>query len=77
MRRTSDTLPSLSRPLRGAHRSRLASVTLRAWIDKLLGRRKSPPAPAEPLSFPSQRTLTEEEQAERDKADEPPEPWTV
>ena len=49
-------------------------MTVRAWIDKLLGRGpKPPPAPAEPSTFPSQRPLTEEEQAERDKADKPPE----
>jgi hypothetical protein len=48
-------------------------MTLRTWIDKLLGRRpKTPPAPAEPSSFPSQGTLAEDDQAARDKADEPP-----
>ena len=53
-------------------------MTLRSWFDKLMGLDKltgrgpkPPPAPAEPTTFPSQRTLTPEEQAERDKADEP------
>jgi hypothetical protein len=52
-------------------------MTLRTWIDKLLGRRQAqePSAPADvsPPSDPSMRPLTEEEQAERDKADKPPE----
>jgi hypothetical protein len=50
-------------------------VTLRTWIDKLLGRRppaEEPPSePAEPFTFPSQRPFTEEEQEQRDKEDAP------
>jgi hypothetical protein len=50
-------------------------VNLRAFWDRLLGRSPKPAAPeggtyTEP-SFPSQRTLTEEEQAERDREDSP------
>jgi hypothetical protein len=52
-------------------------VNLPPWLNKLLGRRKAqePSAPADvsPPSDPSMRPLTEEEQAERDKADKPPE----
>jgi hypothetical protein len=40
-------------------------VTLRTWIDKVLGRRP----PAEPFTFPSQWLLTEEKQEQRNRDD--------
>ena len=48
-------------------------MSLRAWIDKLLGRSKPqpPPAPDVPHTSPRHGPLTEEEQAEREEREAP------